>query len=87
MGTLITPWHIMINTETVFIWFLLNLKVGPSYVKHSINVKKHNIMSLLRDMTLMSRDKSVDLTGVLSCRATLFECLRHNLSPRQVSSM
>ena len=49
-------------------------------------------MSLLRDMKLMSRDriflardKSVDLAGVLSCRATLFECLRHNLlSLRQV---
>ena len=27
----------------------------------------------------MSRDKSVDLTGVLSCHATLFERLRHNL--------
>ena len=47
-------------------------------------------MSLLRDMKLMSRyriflsrDKSVDLTGVLSCRTTMFECLRHN----QVSSM
>ena len=45
-------------------------------------------VSLLRDMKPMSRDKSVDLTGVLPCRATLFECLRHNLhSPRQVSSM
>ena len=52
-------------------------------------------MSLLRDMKLMSRDriflsrdKSVDLTGVLSCRATLFEGLQHNLlSLRQVSSM
>ena len=34
------------------------------------------------------RDRSVDLTEVLLCRATLFECLRHNLlSPRQVSSM
>ena len=51
-------------------------------------------MSLLRDMKLMlrdriflSRDKSVDLTEVLSCRATLFECLRHNLlSLRHVSS-
>ena len=44
-------------------------------------------MSLLRDMKLMSRDKSVDLTGVLSCRATLFESLRHNLlSLRQVFS-
>ena len=49
--------------------------------------KSHNIMSLLRDMKLMSRDKSVDLTGVLSCRATLFERLRQNLlSLRQVSS-
>ena len=51
-------------------------------------------MSLLRDMKLMSRDrtflsrdKSVDLIGVLSCRATLFECLPHSLlSLRQVSS-
>ena len=49
-------------------------------------------MSLLRDMKLMSRDriflspdKSVDLTGLLSCRVTLFECLRYNLlSLRQV---
>ena len=45
-------------------------------------------MSLLRDMKLMSHDISVDLTGVLSCRTTLFERLRHNLlSLRQVSSM
>ena len=29
-------------------------------------------MSLLRDMKLMPGDKSVDLTGVLSCRATHF---------------
>ena len=57
--------------------------------------KSHNIMSLLCDMKLMSRDriflsrdKSVFLTGVLSCSATLFERLRHNLlSLRQVSSM
>ena len=42
----------------------------------------NNIMSLLRDMKIMShdriflsRDKNVDLTGVLSCRATLFESL------------
>ena len=42
-------------------------------------------MSLLRDMKLMlrdrislPRDKSVDLTWDLSCRATLFECFRHN---------
>ena len=32
--------------------------------------KSHNIMSLLHDMKLMSRDKIVGLTGVLSCRAT-----------------
>ena len=50
--------------------------------------KSHNIMSILRDMKLMPRDKSVDLTGVLSCRATLLECLRRNhLSLQQVSSM
>ena len=40
--------------------------------------KSHNKMSLLRDMKLMSREKSVDLTGVLSCRETLLESLRHN---------
>ena len=41
-----------------------------------------------RDRIFLSHNKSVDLTGVLSCRATLFECLRHNLlSLRQVSSM
>ena len=52
-------------------------------------------MPLLRDMKLMSRDriflsldKSVNITGVLSCHLTLFECLRHNfLSLRHVSSM
>ena len=52
----------------------------------------HKIMSLLCDMKLMSRvtsrDKSVDLTRVLSCRATMFECLRHNyLSLRQAVMM
>ena len=43
-------------------------------------------MSLLCDMKLvcrdrifLSRDKSGDLTGILSFRPTLFECLRHNL--------
>ena len=45
-------------------------------------------MSLLRDMKLVSRDKCVDLTGVLSCRATVFECLRLNhLTLRQVPKM
>ena len=54
----------------------------------SKRIKVITIMSLLRDMKFMSRDKSADLTGVLSCRATLFERLRHNfLSLRQVSSM
>ena len=49
--------------------------------------KSHNIMSLLCDMKLISHnrillsyDKSVDLTGVLSCHMTLFKCLRQNLS-------
>ena len=50
--------------------------------------KSYTIISLLRDMSFMSLDKSVDLTGVLSCSATLFECLRHNLlSLQHVSSM
>ena len=52
-------------------------------------------MSLLSDINFVSRDriflsfdKSVDLTRVLSCRATLFECLGHNhLSLRQVPMM
>ena len=51
-------------------------------------------MSLLCDMKLishnrilLSHDTSVDLTGVLSCHTTLFECLRHNLSLQQVYSM
>ena len=39
-----------------------------------------------RDRIFLSRDKNVDLTGVLSCRATLLERLRLNLlSLRQVS--
>ena len=53
--------------------------------------KSYNIMSLLRDMTLTSRDRIFIyvffLTGVLSCYATLFERLRHNLSLRQNSGM
>ena len=45
-------------------------------------------MSLLRDMKVMLRNKSVDFNGVLSCRTTLFECLRHNhLILPQVSMM
>ena len=40
---------------------------------------------MLRDRIFLPRNRSVDLTGVLSCRATLFERLRHNhLSLRQV---
>ena len=52
-----------------------------------IATSQHNVTPI-RDMKLMSRYKSVDLTGVLSCSATLFECLGHNLLRlRQVSSM
>ena len=50
--------------------------------------QSHNIISFLCDMKLVSRDKSVFLTGVLSLRVKLFERLRHNLlSLRQVSNM
>ena len=46
------------------------------------------MMSLLRDIKFVSRDKRVELTGVLSCREILFECLRHNhLSLGQVPMM
>ena len=45
-------------------------------------------MSLPYHIKPVWRDKSVDLTGVLSCRATLFKCLRHNhLSLGQVPMM
>ena len=45
-------------------------------------------MSLLRDIKLMSRDRNVDIARVLSCRATLFECLRDNhLSLRELSGL
>ena len=41
-----------------------------------------------RDRIFLPRDKIVDLIGVSSCRATLFESLRHNhLSLRQVPMM
>ena len=41
-----------------------------------------------RDSIFLSCHENVDLTGVLSCCATLFECLRHNhLSLRQVPMM
>ena len=50
--------------------------------------KSRNIMPLLPDIKLMSRDRSIDLTGVLLRTATLFEWLRHNpRNVRQVSSM
>ena len=39
-------------------------------------------------LNFVSRDKSVDVTGVLSRRATVLECLRHNyLSLRHVPMM
>ena len=48
----------------------------------------HDMKLMSRDSIFFSRDQSVDLTGVLSCLATLFERLRHNLvSLRQVSTM
>ena len=88
---------------TSFLWFQNGIDQAVSLNKSFIiyrttpknMYKSHNIMSLLHDMKLMSRDriflsrdKSVDLTGVLSCRTTLFERLRHNLLRiRQVSSM
>ena len=54
----------------------------------NVQIKSHNILSLLHDMKLLSRDKSLDFIEVLSCRATLFECLRQNhLSLRQVPMM
>ena len=54
-----------------------------------------NMMSLLGDIKFVSLDriflscdKSVDLTGILSYRATLFDYSRHNhLSLRQVFMM
>ena len=56
-----------------------------------LNVKSHNIMSnvsmklLLCDRIFLSQDRSLDLIGVLSSRATLFECL--HLSLGQVPMM
>ena len=33
--------------------------------------------NLIRDKKFISRDKNVDLPGILTCRTTLFECLRY----------
>ena len=42
---------------------------------------------MLPNRIFLLRDKNIDLTEILLCRATLFECLRHKLlSLRQVSS-
>ena len=49
------------------------------HVLQLLMYKSHNIMSLLGDIKLVSCNKSVDLTGILSYRAAMFECLRHNL--------
>ena len=55
-------------------------------LQHDVTPAGHKIRVALQN--IFSRDRSVDLTGVLSCRATLFECLRHNhLSLRQVPMM
>ena len=81
--------------------FIISRHNTAKVVKLKVNVlqllmyKSHNIMSLLRDLKLMSRDriflscdKRADLTGVLPYRTTLLERLQHNLlSLRYVSSM
>ena len=57
-----------------------------NWPQHNVTPTRHE--SHVAGQNILSRDKSVDLTGVLSCRATLFDSLRHNLlSLRQVSSM
>ena len=54
--------------------------------QHNVTPTRHE--NHVARQNILSSDKSVDLTGVLSCRATLFERLRHNLlSLRQVSNM
>ena len=67
---------------------VVKLKV---HVFQVLNVKKsqHDVTPTRHEThVILSRDKSVDLTGVLPCRATLVERLRHNLLRlRQVSSM
>ena len=47
--------------------------------EHCTNSQTENAGIAARDRIFLSRDKSVDLTGILSCRTTLLECLRHNL--------
>ena len=48
-------------------------------MRHEVRVERQDIFV---------RRKSVDLTGVSECRATMFECLIHNhLCLRQVSSI
>ena len=45
----------------------------------NIKVMSRDRIFLSHYIIFLSRDKHVDLTGVLSCCTTLFECLRHNL--------
>ena len=52
--------------------------------QHNVTSARHEIR-VTRQNIFVESTKGVDLTGVLSCRATLFECLRHyHLSLRQV---
>ena len=46
-------------------------KCGKS--QHNVTPMRHE--AHVAQQNILSRDKSVDLTGVLSCRMTLFECL------------
>ena len=55
-------------------------------LQHDVTPMRHKIR-VARKKIFVER-QSVDLSGVLSCRVTLFECLRHNhLSLRQVPMM
>ena len=55
---------------------LLNSQRNVTFMRHETHVARQNIFV----------DKSVFLTGVLSCRVTLFERLRHNLLQPTTSS-
>ena len=45
-------------------------------LQHDVTSTQHK--SRVAPQKIFVRDKGVDLTGDLSCRATLFECLRQN---------
>ena len=64
---------------------VVKLKV---HILQLLNVYKsqHNVTPTRHETKLMSRDKSVDLTGVLSCRAT-FDCLRQNVLKQKLQTI